>query len=167
MEITQEIAERIINGKSLIEQALVPYKGIEVSYVGFVDADGEPFLWEDTEEPYAIVSFKAMNEHQLNQSVEEFADGDYESAVNHNLSMRMDVVKAREICKGTPGTLICHEVEVGEEGAKETALLPKNFVPAVAVVAKTASLADRLAKRKAPVAEPAVKLDVATPVGKE
>jgi hypothetical protein len=163
MEITREIAERIINSKALIEESSVPYKGVEVSYVGYNDADGEPFLWEETDEPYAIVSFKAMNAHQLSTAVQEFVDEDYDSCVNHNLSMRMSIEKANEIHAGvTIGVLICHEVEIDVDGEAELALLPKAFSPAKAKDVKKVSLADLLAK-KAPKAEREVKLNEAEP----
>jgi hypothetical protein len=162
MEITQEIAERIINSKAIIEESNVPYKGVEVSYVGYTDAEGEPFLWEDTEEPYAIVSFKAMNEHQLKTAVQEYLDEEYDDAVNHNLSMRMSIEKANEIHAGvTIGVLICHEVEVDNDGEPEMALLPKAFSPAKAKDAKKVSLADLLKAKKGDKAPKEVKLDVA------
>ncbi len=142
MEITQEIALRIIESKPVIEQAMVPYKGIEVSYVGFTDADGDAFVWEDGSE-YAIVSFKAVNEYGFEQSVEDFKNEDFDSAVNHNLSMRMNVDKAREISKGVPGTLICHTI-TNSEGID--ILVPKSYSPTAAVVAKTRSLAGISAK---------------------
>ena len=159
MEITQEIAERIINSKVVIEESNTPYKGVEVSYVGYTDGDGEPFVWEESDEPYAIVSFKAMNNHQLKQAVAEYLEEDYDECVNHNLSMRMSIEKANEIHAGvTIGVLICHEVEVeNEDGDIELALLPKAFSPAKAKDAKKISLADLLSKK----AQPKVKLDEA------
>jgi hypothetical protein len=171
MDITAEIAERIINSKAIIEESLTPYKGIEVSYVGYTDAEGEPFEWErDGEtEHYAIVSFKAMNTHQLMQSVEEFEAEEYDDCVNHNLSMRMSIAKADELSAGMIGTLICHDVQVKDEDGEltdELALLPKSFAPIKAKVAKKASLADMIASRKAkaepkadkPVADKPVKM---------
>lgn len=142
MEFTQETAMRIIESKPVIDQAMVPYKGIEVSYVGYTDSEGEAFVWEDGSE-YAIVSFKAVNEYGFEQSVEDFKNEDFESAVNHNLSMRMNVDKAREISKGMPGTLICHTILNSED---IEILVPKSFAPAQAVVAKTRSLSAILAK---------------------
>jgi hypothetical protein len=155
MEITFEIAERIINSKAIIEESMTPYKGIEVSYVGYTDAEGNAFEWEredgDTEH-YAIVSFKAMNTHQLNTAIDEFEAENFDDAVNHNLSMRMSIAKADELSAGMIGTLICHEVQVKDEDGELTddlALLPKTFAPIKAKVAKKASLADMIASRKA------------------
>lgn len=148
--IDETIAERIITSKVIIDEALVPFKGVEVSYVGYTDADGDAWTWDESGEEFAIVSFKAMNPHQLATAVEEFEAGDYEASANHNLSMRMPVDKAREIIAGaTSGTLVCHNVEIEDEETGETivALLPKNFIPAVAKEAKRASLKDILAKR--------------------
>jgi len=156
IEITEEIAERIISSRMLIEEALVPYKGIEVTYVGYVDAEGEPFLWEDSDEPYAIVSFKATNNYQLGKSLDLFEQGDFEGATSKSLSMRMNVDKAKGIVAGaTSGTLVCHEVEVEDEDTGDTvlALLPKNFIPAEAKTAKKVSLKELMDARKAKGAE--------------
>jgi hypothetical protein len=145
MEITQEIALRIIESKPVIEQAMVPYKGIEVSHVGYTDADGEPFMWEDGTE-YAIVNFKAVNEYGFEQSVADFQNEDYESAVNYNLSMRMSVDKAQDLAKGVPGTLVCQMITVDIDGVDTEVLMPKSYTPAQAIVAKKRSLSDILAK---------------------
>jgi len=144
MEITREIALKMIESRPVIEQAMVPYKGIEVAYVGFTDAEGEPFIWEgDNGGEYAIVSFNATNDYKFNESVEAFKNEDYDEAVNNRLSMRMDADKAREICKGMLGTLICHTILNSED---IEILVPKNFTPIAAVVAKKRSLSDILAK---------------------
>ena len=145
MEITQEIALRIIESKPVIEQAMVPYKGIEVSHVGYTDGDGEPFAWEDGSE-FAVVSFKAVSEYGFQQSVEDFKNEDFESASNHKLTMRMSVDKAQDLAKGVPGTLVCHMVTVDIEGVETEVLMPKSYTPAKAVVAKKRSLTDILAK---------------------
>lgn len=145
MEITQEIALRIIESKPVIEKALVPYKGIEVSHVGYTDGDGEPFMWEDGTE-FAIVSFKAVSEYGFEQSVEDFKNEDFDSAVNHKLTMRMNVDKAQDLAKGVPGTLVCHMVTVDIDGVDTEVLMPKTYTPAAAIVAKKRSLSDILAK---------------------
>jgi len=153
-EIDVDSAEAIINSRAIIEDALTPYKGIEVTYVGFTDADGEPFEWTDKRgntEEYAIVSFNAMNEHQLEESVEAFEEGDYQSAVNNNMSMRMPVHKAQELSAKMLGTLICHYVKLKDEDGEftgEEALMPKSFAPIASKVAKRVSLADILASKK-------------------
>jgi hypothetical protein len=169
MEITQKVAENIIESRVIIEEAMTPYKGVEVTYVGFTDAEGEQFLWNDEDgdpdpsRPFAIVSFNAMNLHLLEQSVDEYQAGMYDECVNHNLSVRMDADKARELSKGTPGTLICHNVHLKDEDGElmydekteepVMGLLVKSFAPVAAKFAKKASLADILAKR-APKEEP-------------
>ena len=144
MEFTRELAMKIIESKPVIDQALVPYKGIEVSYVGFTDADGEAFEWESGDE-YAIVSFKAVNEYGFDLSVEDFKNEDFDSAVNHNLSMSMSVDKARNISVNAPGTLVCHFVK-NKDGID--ILVPKSYTPAVAIDSSKArrSLTDILAK---------------------
>lgn len=158
MEITEKIAERIINSKVLVEHPNTPYKGVEISYIGYTDAEGNPFEREDedgdpTGEYFAIVSFKAMSPYQLEKAVEEFNNGEYEEACNHNLSMRMNVEKARELCAGTLGTLICHNVTVKDEDDEDViALMARSFAPMEAVVAKKVTLADLL-KKKAPKEE--------------
>lgn len=154
MEITEKIAERIINSKVLIENPLTPYKGVEISYIGYTDKDGEPFERTDedgdpTGEYFAIVSLKAMSPYQLERAVEEFNNGEFEEACNHNLSLRMPVDKARELCVGTLGTLICHNVTVKDEDDEDIiALMAKSFAPMEAVVAKKVSLSDLLNKGK-------------------
>jgi hypothetical protein len=142
MEFTKEIAMKIIESKPVIDQAMVPYKGIEVTYVGYTDSDGNAFTWESGDE-YAIVSFKAVTEYGFEQSVEDFKNEDYNSAVNHNLSMSMSVDKARELSIKTPGTLVCHFV-TNKDGVE--ILVPRSYAPTQAVVAKTRSLASILAK---------------------
>lgn len=146
--ITEEIAERIISSRVLIEEPMVPYKGVEVTSVTYNDAEGNAFVWEESEEPYAIVNFKACNQHLLEKAVEDFEAGDFEASTNHNLSMRMNIDKAREVQNVGSGTLVCHEVEVEDNDGNPTkALLAKSFQPAVAVTAKKVSLKDMLARK--------------------
>ena len=149
MEITREIAEKMINSRSLVDQAGVPFKKVDVSYVGYVDANGDALVDDDGNE-YAIVSFNAITPYKLEQAVADFIAEDYESAVNHNLSMRMSVSQAKLIAKGCPGTLVLREAEVDVDGTMVTALFAKSFTPAVAVDSKKVSLADMLAKASAP-----------------
>lgn len=170
MEITKDIAEKIINSRSVVDQAGVPYKGIEVTNVGYTDAEGDAFLWEDTEEEYAIVSLNACTPYQLQQAVEEFIDEDFDSACNHNVSIRMNVEKARELGKGTPCTLIMVERQTDIDGVDTTILVAKSVVPVASVTAKKASLADLLAKKATPPATatpPVVKLGSEIPAGTE
>ena len=146
MEITKDLAEKIINSRVLVEEANVPYKGIEVTHIGYTDKDGDAFV-DDNDEEYALVSFKAHTPYQLERAVEDFIDEDYESSTNHSLVMRMKPEVAREIGKGNVGTLILREAEVeDEDGEMVTALFAKAFTPTVAVHGKKTSLADRLAK---------------------
>ena len=154
MEITREIAEKIINSRSVVDQAGVPYKGIEVTNVGFNDSDGEPFVWEESDEMYAIVSLNACTSYQLEQAVEEFIAEDYDNACNHNVSIRMNVDKARELGKGTPCVLVMVERQTEIDGVDTTILVAKSITPVAAVTAKKATLADLLAKKAdAPKAE--------------
>lgn len=149
MEITQEIAERIIKSKVVIDEVQTPFKGVEISHIGYLDANDEPFMWEDTEEEFALVSFKAMNEYQLDLAVQQYKDGDYEECVNHNLVMRMNVEKARKLSAGTTGTLICHEVDGTDEDDNEIkVIVPKSFVGAESKVAKRVDLDSLLGKSK-------------------
>jgi len=149
MEITKEIAERIINSRALVDQAGVPFKKVEVTYVGYTDSNGDNFV-DDNGDEFAIVSFNAVTPYQLEKSVEDFIAEDYESAVNHNVSMRMPVKQASLVAKGCPGTLLLRDAEVEVEGEMITALFAKSFTPAVAVDSKKVSLADLLAKASAP-----------------
>ena len=147
MEITKEIAEKIINSRAIVEDAGVPYKGIEVTYVGYNDENGEPFTWEDSEEQYAIVSLNACTPYQLEKSVEEFIAEDYNNACNHNVSIRMNVDKARELSKGTPCTLIMVERQTEIDGVDTTILVAKSVAPVASVVAKKTNLSALLAKK--------------------
>ena len=145
MEITREKALAMIESKPVIDQVMVPYKGIEVTYVGYVDKDGDAWTWEDGTE-YAIVSLKAVNEYNFNESVEDFKNEDYVSAVNRNMSININVDQARKISKGITGTLICH-TRLNKEGVE--IVVPKSFVPLESIVAKTRSLSSILAKADA------------------
>jgi hypothetical protein len=145
MEITREKALAMIESKPVIDQVMVPYKGIEVTHVGYTDSEGDAWTWEDGTE-YAIVSLKAVNEYGFEQSVEDFKNEDYESAVNRNLSLRMNVEQARNVSKGITGTLICH-TRPNKEGVD--IVVPKSFVPLESIVAKTRSLSSILAKADA------------------
>jgi len=109
MEITKKIAQAIIESRPVIDEMLVPFKGVEVSNVGFKDADGDPFEWEDGTE-YAIVSFKAMSEYHFDRASEDFENEDYADACNHNLTLSVEATKARELISST-GVLVCHKIE--------------------------------------------------------
>lgn len=109
MEITREIAQRIIESRPVIDEMLTPFKGVEVSHVGFTDKHGDAFEWENGDE-YAIVSFKAMSEYGFDRAVEDFNDEEYADACKHTLSMSMDVEKARDLI-GAVGVLTCHKIE--------------------------------------------------------
>jgi hypothetical protein len=126
----------------VIEEANVPYKGIDISYIGYTNADGEPFTWNDGTE-YAIVSFKAVNEYKFKESVEDFKNEDYDSAINYSLTWSVSVDRAQKLSKGLSGSLTCHWVKNSED---IDILVPKNFVPVEAIVAKKRSLTDILAK---------------------
>ena len=149
MEITREIAEKIINNRALVDQAGVPYKKVEVSYVGYVDANGDAFV-DDNGNEFAIVTFNASTPYQLEQAVADFIAEDYDSATGHRVSMRMPVKQAQNIEKGFTGTLMLREGEVEVDGEMIIALFAKSFVPTAAVEVKKVSLADMLAKVSAP-----------------
>ena len=154
MEITKERAEQIINKRSLVESAGVPYKKVEVLYVGYVDSNGDAFVNDETGEEFAIVSFNAVTPYQLERAVEEFIAEDYESATNHKVSMRMPTKQASLLEKGFTGTLMLREAEVEVDGEKVIGLFAKSFAPTQAVDFKKVSLADLLAKKAdAPNAE--------------
>lgn len=151
--MTAEIALRIISANVLVTEAGVPYKGIEISNVSYNDAEGNPFTWED-DSPYAIVNFKATNQHMLNRAVEQYTEEEYDDAVNNNLSMRMSIEDAQKLGKGITGQLICHNVTLNEGTDEESvALLPRKFVPAVAVEASKINFAQLLAKKAEAKAE--------------
>lgn len=143
MEITKEIAQRIIESTPVITEANVPYKGIEINHIGFNDADGNPFSYDNGDE-YAIASFKAVSEYQFDKSVEAFVEEDYDTAVAGSLSMRVPVEKARLWSVKTPGTLVCHKV-INNDGVE--IMVARSYQPAVAIDSTKAkrTLADVLA----------------------
>lgn len=151
MEITKEIAQRIIESSPVITEANVPYKGIEITNIGYVDADGEPFAWESGDE-YAIVSFKALTEYQFDNAVQSFIEEDYETAVRNNLTLSVPVEKARLWTVKTPGTLVCRKI-LNNDGIE--IMVANSYQPAVAIDASKAkrSLADILAGKVAPAIE--------------
>lgn len=151
MEITKEIAQRIIESSPVITEANVPYKGIEVTNIGYTDADGEPFAWESGDE-YAIVSFKALTEYQFDNAVQAFIEEDYEGAVRHNLTLSLPVEKARLLSVKTPGTLVCRKI-LNNDGVE--IMVANSYQPAVAIDSSKAkrSLADILAGKNAPAIE--------------
>jgi len=129
MEITREIAKKIIESRPIISDndMLTPFKGVEVSNVGFKDRDGDPFEWEDGTE-YAIVSFKAMSDYHFDRAIEDFEDEEYADACNHTLSMSMEASKARELI-GSTGVLVCHKIE-NKDGEMITVVKSFKAVPA-------------------------------------
>lgn len=151
-EVTEERAIQILNSRAIIEKLLTPYKGVEISYIGYVDADGNPFTWTDSdgiEEEYAIVSFKAMSTYQLELSLDELEEGMLDECISHTMSMNMPVGKAQELCQGMLGTLIAHERALKEDGVEtgEFGTFVKSFSPIASVEVKTASVRELLAKR--------------------
>jgi len=147
MEITKEIAQRIIESTPVITEANVPYKGIEINHIGFTDADGEPFAWESGDE-YAIVSFKACTEYQFNNAVEAFVAEDYDEAVRSNLTLSVPVEKARLWSIKTPGTLVCRKIMNNDN---VEIMVANSYQPAVAIDSTKAkrTLADVLAAKAA------------------
>ena len=105
------------------------------------------------------MSLNACTPYQLEQAVEEFIAEDYDNACNHNVSLRMNVDKARELVKGVPYTLVMVERQTEIDGVDTTILVAKSITPVASVVAKKASLADLLAK-KAEVPKAEVKIAV-------
>tara|TARA_R110000782_G_scaffold139868_1_gene232376 strand:- start:403 stop:963 length:561 start_codon:yes stop_codon:yes gene_type:complete len=146
MEITLDIAQRIIEGTPVLTEVGVPYKGIEVTHVGFTDADGTPFEYESGDQ-YAIVSLKAYNEYQFENAVAAFVAEDYDEAVAKSLSVSMTVDKAREIQAKSTGTVILQTVMNSDD---VEIIVVRSFVPAVAVDASKMkrSLTAMLAKPK-------------------
>jgi hypothetical protein len=151
MSITKEQAQRIIESSPVITQSNVPYKGVEITHIGFTNADGEPFVWDSGDE-YAIVSFKALTEYQFNEAVQNFIAEDFDEAVRRNITLSVPVEKAQLWSKGVPGTLVCHNI-VNNDGVE--IMVAKTYQPAVAVDSAKAkrSLADVLAGTAKPAIE--------------
>jgi hypothetical protein len=151
MEITKEIAEKIINKRALVSEAGVPYGKVEVTHIGYTDGEGEQ--WNDEFiGDFAIVSLNAVTPFQLEEAVNAFIEGDYENAVNKNISIRVPVAQVGSIQKGGTGVLLMREAELVNEDTGETvtALFAKSFTPAKIEAFKAVSLADMLAKKATP-----------------
>lgn len=146
-QLTAEQAMAIINSKKEITKA-EDYKLIEVSSVSFADSDGNAFIDEATQLPYAIVNFKAISKHQLEQAEEAFVAGDYDKAANYGMSMReRNLDRARSLGRGSRGTLVVNTY-TNKDGV-DNCLGVLNFIPAVAVEAGKVDLAARIAARQA------------------
>jgi hypothetical protein len=151
MEITMEIAQRIIEGTPVLTEVGVPYKGIEVTHVGYVDGDGTPWEYESGDK-YAIVSLRAYNEHQFDNAVEAFVAEDYDEAVAKSLSVNILVDKLGDIQAKSTGTVIL-STYMNADDIECVGI--RSFVPAMAIDASKMkrSLTAMLARPKVAEAE--------------
>ena len=149
-------AKRILSSRPVIKDTN-PYSGITVNNVSFEDKNGQPFVWTDKEgnpikdddgkiRNYAIANFNANNGYGEMQAITLHQQGDYQKAVNTNLSLRVSPELGRKIEAAGEGTLTCRFVELA---SGEKALLPRKFVP---VRTKDASELSKV-NLDAPVAE--------------
>ena len=136
-EMKRSTAINILKNRGLLTRGAT--QDVPVTNVSFVNAEGQPFVWEEGDnkgEPYAIVNFNAFNAYGKKQAEELFAQGEFQEACNTNLSARVPVKKGKELNNALYATVVMDEREIdvkdenGEPtGEKEMALLPTKVVP--------------------------------------
>lgn len=107
--ITAQSAMQILKNARIVKAGVE--KGVTISNISRINGKtGQPFLWEETGEPYAIVNFRAMNQYGANQALADFKAGKFEESVNHNLSARVSLELADKLVKGAPADVIIEAV---------------------------------------------------------
>lgn len=124
--LDQTAAERILMSNRIVTVGI--NTNVRVSNISYKDKEGNPFLWEETEEPYAIANFQAMNEYGAEQAEALFAEEKYDEAVNTNLSARISYEVAEELAKTMRASL---ELEPRQLKDGSTAELIRKVIPAV------------------------------------
>jgi len=135
LEITEEVAVRMLQSRASVDKVGVVYAGIEINNVTHQMKDGTKFYWKDAEgndtnRSYSIVNFKAMTPYQQQQALEAFQDMRFEDAVNKTLSLNVDHELAMEWEAVGVGSLTLTKV-TNNDGIE--ILVAKKFVPAQTV----------------------------------
>ncbi len=135
LEITEEIAVRMLQGRASVSKVGVVYSGVEINNVTHQMNDGTKFYWKDeegndTDRSYSIVNLKAMTPYQQAEAVAALQLGDYEAAVNKTLSLNVDHDTAMEWEAVGVGSLTLTKV-MNKDGVE--ILVAKKFVPAQSI----------------------------------
>lgn len=90
--IDKQAAASILQSRALITEGVI--KNVPVTNVSFTDPKTNgPFQWEEgtssAGQPYAIANFAIINDYGKAKAIEHFTNGDYQEAVNTNLSFRV------------------------------------------------------------------------------
>lgn len=151
--LTAEMAERIINGKRIIDTVGL-HKDVIVAHIGYTNSEGNPFTWEQSGEPYAIVSLKAMTGWQADAAEEDYVNGEYDAAANRGMSFNANLELAAQLAKGLPVNIVVDTYTATlEDDSTEERLRIATLSPPQAKAVVKMSLADRIAARKAVAAE--------------
>lgn len=117
-EITAQSAMQILKNARIVKAGVE--KGVTISNVSRINGKtGQPFLWEETGEPYAIVNFRAMNSYGAKNALSDFKAGKYAESVNHNLSARVSIELAEKLVKGAPADLIIEPTQLKDGSIAE------------------------------------------------
>lgn len=149
--LTAEQAERIINGKRIIGETGL-HKDVIVAHIGYTNGEGQPFTWEQSGEPYAIVSLKAVTDWQASAAEEDFINEEFDAAANRSLTFNANLDLAAKLAKGLPVDIVVDTYEKEVDGVMETRLRVAALTPPVAKAVVKMSLAERIAARKAATA---------------
>lgn len=106
--ITEERAMQILSNRPEITETGV-FAGIRIGNVGLAHKDGSPFIWEQSGEQYGIVNLQAFSTYQADQAEELMEAGDYQGAINQNLSINLPIDDAKALI----GSLATATVEFG------------------------------------------------------
>lgn len=134
-------------GKLQVATEVGTIQNVSISSVSLLDKDKEPFSYElregETEEDrrhYAIVNLRLANEYLMERATEQFEAGDYDSAINNNLSIRVDADKASLY---TRGALVNVTLDFVENADGEQILVPTGISTPVMAKAKVSSFAEK------------------------
>jgi hypothetical protein len=98
--------------ESVIEKNNVGYENVEVREVYYFDKESrKPLLWENSGDPYVLISFYAISKKKLGIAVKDFKNGDYSKLQACNIFLRMSPKDAKQIFPGTRGILVCEYFE--------------------------------------------------------
>ena len=102
--LDQVSALRILKANSVVTTGITP--NVRVTSVTSTNGkNGQPFIWEDTKEPYAIVNFQAMNTYGAKKALADFKADKYDECVNNNLSARVSLEVADKLRKSLYATI--------------------------------------------------------------
>ncbi len=137
-EITAQSAMQILKNTRIVKAGLE--KNVYISNISRINGKtNQPFLWEETGEPYAIVNFRAMNQYGATQALVDFKAGNYAESVNHGLSARVSYELADKLAKGMPADIVLEHVVLKDNSEAE---LVRSVAPATANTARVFGAVD-------------------------